>query len=225
MEKRFYNYAKLIIDNIEGGYYSPTRHYNSAMGKSGETMFGMDRLWGGTVVNDSAPGKKFWKIVDANSSGWSYNSKGGKNESELKKLAAEIMGISYDKYFKQYLSSKAQKLVSKSPKLETHFFYACWNGVGRFKDFATVINNAVKNGTTNLEKLEKIAIDSRLNHSVSLLRKGGDIMQKKIWPKLPKNQTLIPIVVISSGIVTVGVVGWIGYKKGWWEKVVKKIRG
>lgn len=222
MESRFYNYADLIIDNIEGGYYSPTRHYSSAMGKSGETMFGMDRKWGGTVVNNSVPGQKFWKIIDANSSSWGYNSKGGKHEKELKKLAAEIMYISYDKYFKQYLSEKAQKLVKKSQKLEAHLFYACWNGVVRFKDFATVINKAVESGTKKLSDLEKIAIDSRLNYNVALIRKGGEKMQNNIWPKLSSKRKILPIILISGGIITVGILGWFGYKKGWYKKFTNK---
>lgn len=212
MKSRFYNYANLIIDNIEGGYYNPDRHYSDAMGKSGETMFGMDRKWGGPTVTNTAPAVKFWQIIDSNSSGWAYLSKGGNSEKELRKLAAEIMYIRYDKCLK-YLSKKAQKLVSKSPRLECHFFYACWNGEGRFKEFATVINNAINSGTKQIKDLETKAIESRLNHSVALLRKGGEIMKSKIWPQLPDKKSILPAILIASGIITVGVLGWVGYKK------------
>ena len=191
MKKRFYYYCNIIIDNIEGGYYSPERHYSEGMGISGETMFGMDRRHGGAVVNDSEPGRKFWKIINANSAAWPWNYKGGANEAELRKLAAEIMWISYEKYSKMYLTEKARKKVAQSPKLEVHFYYACWNGPGRFQQFANDINKAIEQGITSTSRLEEAAINSRLNHSVALLRQGGVKMRDKIWPQLKSRKWLV----------------------------------
>lgn len=214
MKSRFYDYANLIIDNIEGGYYSPERHYNDAMGKSGETMFGMDRKWGGAVVNDSEPGKKFWALVDANSSSWPYNGKGGSAEKDLRKLAAEIMWLSYEKYSESYLSEQARKIIGKSPKLETHFYYACWNGPVHFKNFADTINSAIQSGSKSREQLEKIAIESRLNHSIALLRAGGAKMRDKIFPELPSSTTSSAWIWALVGIVVVGGGTFAAYKSG-----------
>lgn len=223
MKSRFYDYANLLINNIEGGYYSPVRHYSSAMGRSGETMFGMDRTWGGSEVTESTPGKAFWKLIDANSSAWSYNSKGGKVEKELRKLAAEIMGARYERLFKKCLSSKAQKLVSKSPRLEIHFYYACWNGDGRFEDFADTINSAIKAGTTNLKELEKIALDSRLNYSVPLIRTGGQKMRDKVWPQLPEGGKSTWIWWLAGTVVLTGT-GIVCYQQGYFNKLIKKLK-
>lgn len=204
MHSRFYNYANLLIDNIEGGYYSPERHYSSAMGISGETMFGMDRRHGGKDVTDSVPGKKFWEIVDKNSASWAYCSKGGSQEKTLKKLAAEIMYLRYEKYFKEYLTKKAQKKVSKNPHLEIHFFYGCWNGVVWFKKFAEAINNAVDKG---VKDLETVAINSRKNSGNSLIAKGGEKMQKLFsMLKIKKGGKILLVCILLGGA------GFGGYK-------------
>lgn len=217
MKSRFYTYGNLIIDNIEGGYYSPERHYNAAMGVSGETMFGMDRKWGGAAVNTSKEGKEFWQIVDANSANWAYNSKGGKVEGKLRKLAAEIMyNNCYAKYFGQYLTPQAQKAVEKSPRLEAHLFYGCWNGVVRFKDFANTLNEAVKAGKKGKD-LETVAINSRLNYNVALIRRGGEIMRDKIFPKLSESRSNA-IWWITGGVVILAGSGFWGWKKGWFGR-------
>lgn len=184
MEPRFYDYADLIINNIEGGYYNPARHNTNGMGSSGETMFGMDRKNGGSLF-DTAIGQQFWRIIDANSATWPWNYFGGAQESKLRTLAAEIMGQSYEKYSGLYLTDEARKIISKSPRLETHFYYACWNGPGYFQKFAKSINAAIQGGKRKTADLENIAIQDRLTHSVALIRKGGEKMRDKIWPQLP----------------------------------------
>lgn len=226
MENRFKNYAKLIIKNIEGGYYNPKYHYTAAMGKSGETMFGMDRAWGGTDVNDSAAGKKFWAIIDsANKSGsWKHGYYGGSNEGTLRNLAAEIMYNRYQKYSKQYLTDKARKIVAKSPRLESHLYYGCWNGSVRFKDFANAINDAVKKGITTLKSLEQVALNSRLNYGVSLIRTGGAKMRDKIWTQLPDRNTSLAWLWWTLGIVAISGVGYYGYKHNWHTIVINKVK-
>lgn len=206
MDTNFYKYADLLIENIEGGYYSPERHYSPAMGKSGETMFGMDRLWGGPDVNDTPEGREFWAVIDANAANWPYNYKGGEYAKLLRRLAARMMYNRYEKYSKQYLTEKARKIIKKSPKLQIHFFYACWNGPGHFKNFAKVINELVESGVKDLKTLENAAINSRLNHSIALLRKGGEKMQK-IWANLkvqPNYKKIVLWIVIISVIAGIG---------------------
>lgn len=179
----FAKYADLIIDKIEGGYYHPTRHYSEAMGDSGETMFGIDRKNGGSDIKDSEAGRKFWALIDANAANWKRGYRGGSLENQLKQLALKMMYDRYTRYSNSYLTAEARKQVFKSPKLETHFFYACWNGPGRFQNFAKEINSAVAAGQS-LTQLEQTALNSRLNSSVSLIRTGGAILRDRIWPEL-----------------------------------------
>lgn len=184
MEARFKNYAALLVNNIEGGYYNPSRHNTANMGASGETMFGIDRANGGSDIKDSEAGRKFWALIDANSSSWPWNYKGGSLQDELLNLAAQMMYSRYTRYSANYLTAAAQALIKKSPRLELHFFYACWNGPGWFQTFAKAFNSAVNNGIKDVSKLEEVAINSRLNSTSSNIKKGGQIMKSKIWPGL-----------------------------------------
>ena len=194
MKQKFYALADLIISNIEGGYYSPIRHKSAAMMDSGETMFGMDRKHGGDDINNSEAGKKFWAIIDQNSSAWAWNFKGGKFEKQLKKLAAEMMYNRFEKYSKLYLSTKAQKIANKSERILLHFFYACWNGVGWFKKFADDFNAQCQK-THNISALEKSCIAARKNSGNSLISKGGE-----------KLETMFTMINIKRGLKILGVV-------------------
>lgn len=184
MNTKFKKYAQLIVSNIEGGYYNPARHNTSNMGASGETMFGIDRAAGGSDIKDSEAGQKFWKLIDANSSSWKWNYKGGALENQLLDLAAQMMYDRYTRYSNSYLTAAAKALIKKSPRLELHFFYACWNGPGWFQTFAKAFNSAVDSGIKDVSKLEEVAINSRLNSTSSNIKKGGQIMKSKIWPEL-----------------------------------------
>ncbi len=207
MTKRFLNIANLIISKIEGGYYSPERHYSAAMGRSGETMFGIDRKWGGSI-NTTAAGQKFWSIIDKYSASWPHYYKGGSHENELKRLAAEMMYSLFQRHFKKYLSPKAQKLVMKSDRIIAHFYYACWNGEGRFKEFAEDFNKQVEK-TTNIATLEKSCITARKNHSIQLIRIGGDKMERLIFPELSPRKKVGKIFLFT---VLLGGAGFGGYK-------------
>ena len=54
-----------------------------------------------------------------------------------------------------------------------HFVYATWNGPGWFRKFATKINDAVKKGITDPNKLTEIAIRSRIDSGNSIIAQGG----------------------------------------------------
>jgi predicted nucleotidyltransferase len=167
--------TNIIINKIEGGYYNPEWHYQSAMGKSGETMFGMDRIYGKDLFN-SGEGKEFWRIIDANKSKdvWTHNFNGGDLKEKLIKLVTGIMEEEYDKNSSNYLTSEAKKIVDTNNGLKFHFLYACWNGKGFFKMFANKINQAVSDGITDPNKLLSIAINSRLDSPS--MKKSGDKM-------------------------------------------------
>jgi len=141
-----------VIDKLEGGYYHPDMRYRlpgdwSKYGRSGETMFGIDRLRGGTI-NDTPAGKEFWSIIDnANAKNtWKWNYKGGQLGERLKVLVAQMMKPQYDSYCRSYLTPEALKIVNSSKALTFNFIYATWNGPGWFKQFAAKFNEDVKNG-------------------------------------------------------------------------------
>ncbi len=137
------------------------KHYDY-LDSSGETMYGIDRLKGGSI-NTTTAGKEFWSIMDGAkaSSNWDYNYKGGSFAPRLKKLAGEIMYPQYQKNSNNFLSEKARKIVDANDALTFHFAYGSWNGPGWFESFAKDINDAVAKGVTDPKKLQKVATESR----------------------------------------------------------------
>lgn len=162
-----------VISSLEGGYYHPKMNLG-AMGDSGETMMGIDRKHGGDI-NTSSDGKEFWKLIDnaGASSKWKHNYKGGDLEPKLKSLVAKMMKPFFLKNMNNYLSTEARKIVESNPNLMFHFVYSTWNGPGWFRKFARVINDAVKKGITDPNKLTEIAIRSRIDSGNSLIARGG----------------------------------------------------
>ena len=206
--KIFNDSTKLVIDQLEGGYFNPAWHNvgDPRYSTSGETMFGLDRLRG--MQEATATGKQFWNLIDKNKTKevWKWNYKGGALGDQLKDLAVQIMYPLYSNYAKFYLNDKAKKIIDNDPALLFHFVYATWNGSGWFKKFATDINTAVNNGVTNLQQ---VAINSRTKEGLkagskpnSLIAQGGEKI-KKLFATLvknkPKNTTLILIVSLIAG--------------------------
>ncbi len=169
-----------VIDTLEGGYYHPNMVKDGRlkssykMGKSGETMMGMDRKYGAGFAKTSA-GKEFWGLMDkANASqNWKHNYMGGSLENKLKNLVADMIKPEYDSLSSKYLNSKAREIVKKSPDLTFNFIYATWNGPGWFQTFAKKINEAVDSGITNPSELTKVAIKARTQSGNSVIAQGG----------------------------------------------------
>jgi len=162
-----------VIDKLEGGYYHPNmlkdgRVKDARYSNSGETMFGIDRLKGGSI-NSTAAGKRFWLLIDnaKAANNWKWNFKGGELETELKSLAAEMIEPLYNNLSKNYLTEQANEIVSKNAALLFHFVYATYNGSGWFKKFATDITTAIASGITDPVQLAKIAINSRTNEGLT----------------------------------------------------------
>lgn len=145
--KNFRQVTDKIIEKLEGGYYNPAWHNKSGMGKSGETLFGLDRKHGGTL-NTSSEGREFWRLVDQNKNKevWRYNymPTGSLNE-KLRNLVSSILGKSYEEFSKRYLKPESQKMVESDPRLKFHFAYATWNGPGFFRKFADRLNQRIEN--------------------------------------------------------------------------------
>mgnify|MGYP003289242540 CR=1 FL=1 len=237
MDKNFYKYADLIIKNYEGGYFHPDMYKRDpvkykVMHQSGETMFGIDRTAGGNI-NNTPQGKQFWALIDAQnaSTNWSYNYKpkaGSDLDKKLRKLCAEMMYDVYERYALKNLSEKAKKLVAKSPKIQAHLYYGCWNGVGYVtgfsgvKGFVPILNEAVAKGTTNITKLEEIALNSRKNHEYSFMRDRAKNMLN-IWKQLPDAGSLAWLW-WTLGIVTVAGLGVLAYTQDWHKTVIYKFK-
>jgi hypothetical protein len=160
--------TKLVINKIEGGYYNPDWHYQKAMGRSGETMFGIDRKHGGNL-NTSPAGVEFWSIIDKNKTKdvWKHGYRGGELENQLRDLVVKIMKPHYTALSEKYLTDEARQIVNSDNPLLFHFIYASWNGPGFFKKFAEKINKAVKDGVTSREELRDLAIESRKESAVA----------------------------------------------------------
>jgi hypothetical protein len=89
----FKEMTKMVIDKLEGGYYNPKWHYKPQMGRSGETMFGIDRIHGGRL-NTSEPGVEFWSIIDKNK-----NSKVWKHQITEVAVSMTISGNYKEQYY------------------------------------------------------------------------------------------------------------------------------
>jgi len=185
-----------VIDDLEGGYYHPNMknrlNYDwSKYGASGETMFGIDRLKGGSINNTNA-GREFWRLIDnANAKNtWDWNDKGGQLGERLKVLAAQMMKPQYESYTRSYLTPEAQKIINSSKALTFNFIYATWNGPSWFEKFAKKFNEDVKNNLS-VNELIKQVLEYRRDSGDSIIVDTG----KKMFPLLQniENITLSPL--------------------------------
>lgn len=176
----FNQMAELVVDNIEGGYYHPVGHRNvrgvSRMGKSGETMFGLDRKYGPKLPN-------FWSKVDElnpSKTLWKYNETlEDKPEvsNQLKGMLYPEMERLYNDYFNRYLSKESQSIVKQNPPLMFHFVYATWNGPKYFKDWGSEFNQEVKKGNVDPKKLEEFAVNQRLRSNKMIASTASKVDQ------------------------------------------------
>jgi hypothetical protein len=211
--------VSLVIDKLEGGYYHPNmlkdgRVKDARYSASGETMFGIDRLKGGSI-NSTAAGKRFWMIIDnANAANtWKWNYKGGALGKELKQLAAEMIKPLYMNYSKNYLTTDAIAKINSSSSLLFHFIYATWNGIGWFKKFANDITGAMSRGLISTEQLEQVALNSRLKEGLtpnsqpnSLIAQGGKKIQEIF-------KTIKTPVIVATPLIFVGILLFLMMRK------------
>ena len=189
----FMDITKKVIENFEGGYWNPfcPSHPKGGMGRSTETLFGLDRYNGN--IESTSEGREFFRIIDdekramgATSSGsgsgmrwsnmdrfckkWKWNSRGGDKEQKLKELAASIMKKRFDSHMSSFVRDpKTRQKIMNNDGLLIHMSYATWNGSGFFKKFADKLQQGVKQGMTDKQLID-LAVQSRA--STGLIGKG-----------------------------------------------------
>jgi len=175
--------TKKVIDEFEGGYWNPKcGHTTKGMGKSTETLFGLDRYNGN--IESTPEGKEFFRIIDNEKTKlgieqfcktWKWNYRGGNLEDKLKTLASKIMKYQYDYNSKNYFSPELRKRVESNDRLLMHFSYASWNGPGYFQKFAKSLEGGVKSGKSD-EELIKQSISNRKGSNLYNQDKVASVM-------------------------------------------------
>lgn len=182
----FSKMVNFVIDKIEGGYYNPSWHYKKAMGKSGETLFGIDRAHG-KYLGRTSWGTEFWKIIDENKNPevWVHGYRGGKDEQKLRSLVVDMMEWAFNEQFKKYVNEETRKIVETDIGLMFHFIYATWNGSWYFQTFGREMNQAVADGITDIDELRNVAINSRIEHTTE--KRAAKV--KRLMDELTGEQT------------------------------------
>lgn len=170
-QDKFVGLTKVVIDNLEGGYYHPdmlpqfNARSQAILKASGETMFGLDRK-AGVQLSAYPEWKSFWSIIDRDRSRfptrWKHEYRGGNAESELKMLASVIMYKWFQYLAKKYILVGSLDEIENDERLIIHFSYAAWNGEGWFKKYATALNNAILKYPNNKEMIFNEAFKERL---------------------------------------------------------------
>ena len=197
----FLEAAIQIIATVEGGYGNPAmvvdhpynvpghKHYRASTRtpfikdkryhKSGETMFGLDRIAGNIEKNNPTDGVAFFRLIDAQKAydNWSYNYiPPDPLKSELILLAAKIMKVSFDRNMKNYVKNEQLKaLIPTNGKLMWNFAYATWNGPGWFKGFGERLTAVYEKGMKDPKDLAEYFVNLRINNEGLIgNKKGGD---------------------------------------------------
>jgi hypothetical protein len=161
----FAEVVKAVVINLEGGYYNGGGNKDPRYATSGETMFGIDRVKGGTL-NTSTAGKKFWKIMDDNNAKtkwpWNYVPK-DPTKTQLYTLVTEMIKPQYESLTKKYVDAPVKTLIESDGRLYYNMVYAAWNGPGWFKGFAKLLNNAYNSGSKTSDALLDVITKDRIN--------------------------------------------------------------
>ena len=213
----FLEAAIQIIATVEGGYGNPAmvvdhpynvpghKHYRASTRtpfikdkryhKSGETMFGLDRIAGNIEKNNPTDGVAFFRLIDAQNAydNWSYNYiPPDPLKSQLVLLAAKIMKVSFDRNMKNFVKNQELKaLIPTNGKLMWNFAYATWNGPGWFEGFGKRLVDVYEKGMKDPKDLAEYFVNLRINNeglignkiggdAYSLIRQGGFKIASKL---------------------------------------------
>jgi hypothetical protein len=176
-KEKFTGLTSIVIDNFEGGYYHPDMLKNfkpsdqAKLKKSGETMFGLDRM-AGAQLKQFSEWKQFWSRVDAERAAnplvWKYNSRGGAAGPDLKNLAAAIMYQWFSLLVKKYITVGANEAIGNDDRLVIHH-----------QDKEAIFREAIKARTEAVKKtssgavLPNVVIRQQGTNMMKLFKKMG----------------------------------------------------
>lgn len=216
-------YTDIVIDNFEGGYYHPNlKQYlkgGENMGISGETMFGIDFLHGGSLGNSDFATEvhNFFapyvdQVYDNSSAVKLYNDKAdGKKIAPAeygkrwRPMVADLMLQVMRNNFK-YLTPEAQQMVLSDPALLLQFWYANWNGSGNFQKFADVMNRAYNAGERDPQTINCLILAERYKKPWNSTKKMDAITAQmygkaNVIPSDDNKKSLWPLLLIG-GVAT-----------------------
>jgi hypothetical protein len=227
---KFQYIANLIIDNLEGGYYHPDMYIKGAKttsgkfipaatfvkadyGRSGETLFGLDRhagwnLWYRSKRLSSSPQEnlkyiysnryqfiddyalKFWTTLDKldarNKFAWGYD--GGIYRDMLKDLCIKMMYQYFLKNVWNKLDDKGKILVINDNKLALNYIYSAWNGIAYSNYYNGIFNTQIAKGVTDTTTINNAILNARATSKSGLIRDSATKI-KKVFPKIKTTTT------------------------------------
>jgi hypothetical protein len=229
----FLEAAIQIIATVEGGYGNPAmvvdhpynvpghKHYRASTRtpfikdkryhKSGETMFGLDRIAGNIEKNNPTDGVAFFRLIDAQKAydNWSYNYiPPDPLKSQLILLAAKIMKVSFDRNMNKYVKNpELRALVPTNGKLMWNFAYATWNGPGWFEGFGKRLVAVYEKGMKDPKDLAEYFVNLRINNEGLIgNKKGGDAYSliRQGGFKIASKLGIVPITTTEAWAANVG---------------------
>lgn len=222
---KFLYIGNFIIDNLEGGYYHPDFYINGAptirggrisaaafvkadYGRSGETLYGLDRhagwdswysskrlasnpqenlkyIYGGNYKYANDDAKNFWTTLDRLDARhkWPHEYMGGTNRQVLQDLCIKIMYQYFLKYVWSKLNDGAKEAVIKDNKLACNYIYSAWNGIGFSNKYGKIINDSINNNISDTNVINKRILYARQSSKSALIRQGGNKIEK-LQPKI-----------------------------------------
>ena len=168
--------------------------------RSGETMFGMDRV-AGELENPKQHPKSykdaiaFFKLIDEAKAfdlwDWNYIPP-DPLRGQLLFLAAKIMKVTFNRNLDAWMTNKELRaLIPTNGKLMYNFAYACWNGPLWFQKFTERLIVVYEKGMKDPRDLAEFFVNLRVNNeglignklggdAYSLIRQGGFKIASKI---------------------------------------------
>jgi hypothetical protein len=170
----WFKLAAQVIRVCEGGYYHPDMQLRNpkgfaGMGKSGETMMGIDRTFDDKKALASPEGVAFWKLIDTADArhNWKYEYiPPGPLFNKLATYVAAMQKPQWDAWFPSSLGYRGypdlQKVILSNDLLFFNHIYCVWNGSGWFKGFADIMKAAWNSGIKDGNKLALLFLKRRI---------------------------------------------------------------
>lgn len=232
----FLQCAVQIIETLEGGYNNPQimckdhpyanpshKHHDKRgnptnrppvftdprFHRSGETMYGLDRVAGQT--EKTALGREFWALMDKANAwhSWPYLHQPAEPlKSQLLLLAAKIMEPKFNSLMSSNVPNpELRALVKQNGKLMFNFAYATWNGPGWFGAFGAALTKVYEAGMKDANDLAEYFVNMRVNNDAVYKYKPKDTGYKLIRQggfKIASKLGITPISTREAWVANVG---------------------